>query len=39
MAAGRGLRRLREAGVERDLGVLGETASALYAAYRPKGGG
>jgi diaminohydroxyphosphoribosylaminopyrimidine deaminase/5-amino-6-(5-phosphoribosylamino)uracil reductase len=39
MAAGRGLRRLREAGVERELGVLGETASALYAAYRPKGGG
>jgi pyrimidine deaminase RibD-like protein len=39
MAAGRGLRRLREAGVARDLGVLGEAASALYAAYRPKGGG
>ena len=39
MAAGRGLRWLREAGVERDLGVLGEAASALYAAYRPKGGG
>ena len=39
MAAGRGLRRLREAGVERDLGVLGEAAAALYAAYRPRGGG
>ena len=39
MAAGRGLKRLREAGVERDLGVLGKQASALYAAYRPKGGG
>jgi pyrimidine deaminase RibD-like protein len=39
MAAGRGLRWLREAGVARDLGVLGEAASALYAAYRPKGGG
>jgi pyrimidine deaminase RibD-like protein len=39
MAAGRGLKRLREAGVERDLGVLGDVASALYSAYRPKGGG
>lgn len=39
MAAGRGLKRLREAGVERDLGLLGTEASALYAAYRPKGGG
>jgi diaminohydroxyphosphoribosylaminopyrimidine deaminase/5-amino-6-(5-phosphoribosylamino)uracil reductase len=39
MAAGRGLKRLREAGVERDLGVLGDTASALYSAYRPRGGG
>ena len=39
MAAGRGLRRLREAGVDRDLGVLGEAASALYSAYRPKSGG
>ncbi len=39
MAAGRGLKRLREAGIARDLGVLGEAASALYAAYRPRGGG
>jgi diaminohydroxyphosphoribosylaminopyrimidine deaminase/5-amino-6-(5-phosphoribosylamino)uracil reductase len=39
MAAGRGLKRLREAGVERDLGVLGEQASALYSAYRPRAGG
>jgi pyrimidine deaminase RibD-like protein len=39
MAAGRGLRRLREAGVDRELGVLGEVASALYSAYRPKSGG
>jgi pyrimidine deaminase RibD-like protein len=36
MAAGGGLRRLREAGVDCDLGVLGEAASALYAAYRPR---
>jgi pyrimidine deaminase RibD-like protein len=39
MAAGRGLKRLREAGVERDLGVLGDQASALYSAYRPRAGG
>src|SRR3978361_1446170 len=39
MAAGRGLKRLREAGVERDLGGLGEAASALYSAYRPRAGG
>ena len=39
MAAGRGLKLLREAGVERDLGVLGEQASALYSAYRTRAGG
>lgn len=39
MAAGRGLKLLREAGVERDLGVLGEQAVALYSAYRPRAGG
>ncbi|HEX3700765.1 MAG TPA: deaminase [Phenylobacterium sp.] len=36
-ASGRGLARLRESGVEIDLGVLaGETRAALYADYVPK---
>ena len=34
-ASGRGVRRLREAGVATDLGLLSEEAAGLYAAYRP----
>ena len=33
-ASGRGVRRLREAGVATDLGLLSEEAAGLYAAYR-----
>lgn len=36
LAAGRGLRRLREAGVVTDLGLLSGDAAALYAAYKPR---
>ena len=34
LASGRGVRRLREAGIPTDLGLLAEEAAALYAAYR-----
>lgn len=36
LAAGRGLQRLRAAGVAADLEVLREEAAPLYAAYRPR---
>jgi diaminohydroxyphosphoribosylaminopyrimidine deaminase/5-amino-6-(5-phosphoribosylamino)uracil reductase len=36
LAAGRGLQRLREAGVAVESGVLEDEARNLYAAYRPK---
>jgi pyrimidine deaminase RibD-like protein len=36
LAGGRGARRLREAGVDFDLGLLGEEAAALYVGYRPQ---
>jgi diaminohydroxyphosphoribosylaminopyrimidine deaminase/5-amino-6-(5-phosphoribosylamino)uracil reductase len=39
LAAGRGVARLREAGIAVDLGVLAGEASALYGAYRPRGAG
>ncbi len=35
-AAGRGVARLRAAGVATDLGLLAGEAGALYASYRPK---
>lgn len=35
-ASGLGLRRLREAGIALDLGLLADEAAALYAAYRPR---
>jgi pyrimidine deaminase RibD-like protein len=38
-AAGRGVARLRAAGVFTDLGVLGDEAGALYLAYDPQNGG
>ena len=34
LASGRGVRRLREAGVPTDLGLLAAEAAALYAGYR-----
>jgi diaminohydroxyphosphoribosylaminopyrimidine deaminase/5-amino-6-(5-phosphoribosylamino)uracil reductase len=34
LASGRGVRRLREAGVPTDLGLLADEAAALYAGYR-----
>jgi diaminohydroxyphosphoribosylaminopyrimidine deaminase/5-amino-6-(5-phosphoribosylamino)uracil reductase len=34
-AAGRGVQRLRDAGVPTDLGLLSTEASALYAGYQP----
>jgi diaminohydroxyphosphoribosylaminopyrimidine deaminase/5-amino-6-(5-phosphoribosylamino)uracil reductase len=34
LASGRGVRRLREAGIATDLGLLAEEAAVLYAAYR-----
>jgi pyrimidine deaminase RibD-like protein len=37
LAAGRGLQRLRDAGIAVESGVLGAEAAALYAAYRPRG--
>jgi diaminohydroxyphosphoribosylaminopyrimidine deaminase/5-amino-6-(5-phosphoribosylamino)uracil reductase len=36
LAAGRGLKRLAEAGIETELGVLRDEAAALYAGYRPR---
>ena len=36
LAAGRGLQRLRDAGIAVDLGVLRGEAAALYGAYRPR---
>jgi diaminohydroxyphosphoribosylaminopyrimidine deaminase/5-amino-6-(5-phosphoribosylamino)uracil reductase len=36
LAAGRGLQRLREAGIAVEAGLLAEEAAALYAAYRPR---
>ena len=36
LAAGRGLQRLRAAGVAADLGLLGDEAAPLYAGYRPR---
>jgi len=35
-AAGRGLQRLRDAGIGVELGLLRDEARALYAAYRPR---
>lgn len=37
-AAGRGLERLRAAGVQVDAGLLADEAQGLYGAYRPAGG-
>jgi pyrimidine deaminase RibD-like protein len=37
LAAGRGLQRLRDAGVVVEVGVLRGEAASLYAAYRPRG--
>ncbi|HEY3948586.1 deaminase [Phenylobacterium sp.] len=36
LAAGRGLRRLRDAGVAVEIGLLADEAADLYAAYRPR---
>ena len=36
LAAGRGLQRLRDAGIITELGLLGDEAAALYGAYRPR---
>ena len=36
LAAGRGLARLRAAGVATDLGLLADEAGVLYAGYHPK---
>jgi pyrimidine deaminase RibD-like protein len=36
LAAGRGLQRLRDAGVAAELGLLREEAEGLYAAYQPR---
>jgi diaminohydroxyphosphoribosylaminopyrimidine deaminase/5-amino-6-(5-phosphoribosylamino)uracil reductase len=36
LAAGRGLRWLRDAGAEVQLGLLADEAAPLYAAYRPR---
>lgn len=36
MAAGKGARRLRQAGVAYDLGLLREAAAKLYADYQPR---
>jgi pyrimidine deaminase RibD-like protein len=36
LAAGRGLERLRKAGIAVEVGLLAEEAAALYAAYRPR---
>jgi len=38
LAAGRGLARLRKAGVPTEIGMLAAEARPLYAAYRPRGG-
>ncbi|MFI4965230.1 MAG: bifunctional diaminohydroxyphosphoribosylaminopyrimidine deaminase/5-amino-6-(5-phosphoribosylamino)uracil reductase RibD [Caulobacterales bacterium] len=38
LAAGRGLQRLRDAGVATELGLLRGEAGALYRAYRPRPG-
>jgi diaminohydroxyphosphoribosylaminopyrimidine deaminase/5-amino-6-(5-phosphoribosylamino)uracil reductase len=37
LAAGRGVARLREAGVAVETGLLADEAAALYADYRPRG--
>jgi diaminohydroxyphosphoribosylaminopyrimidine deaminase/5-amino-6-(5-phosphoribosylamino)uracil reductase len=37
LAGGRGAARLRDAGIELQLGVLADEAAPLYAAYRPAG--
>ncbi len=37
LAAGHGVQRLREAGIEVELGLLCEEAASLYEAYRPRG--
>ena len=36
LAAGRGLERLRDAGIATDVGLLRDEAAALYSAYRPR---
>lgn len=36
MAAGRGIRRLRDAGIDFTSGLLGDEARPLYAGYRPR---
>ena len=36
LSAGRGVRRLREAGISVETGLLAEEAATLYAAYRPR---
>jgi pyrimidine deaminase RibD-like protein len=36
LAAGQGLKRLQDAGIETELGVLAIEAAPLYAAYRPR---
>ncbi|MBS0363903.1 MAG: riboflavin biosynthesis protein RibD [Proteobacteria bacterium] len=36
LAAGRGLQRLRDAGIPVETGLLADEAAGLYAAYRPR---
>jgi len=36
LAAGRGMQRLREAGIPAESGLLADEAAPLYAAYRPR---
>jgi diaminohydroxyphosphoribosylaminopyrimidine deaminase/5-amino-6-(5-phosphoribosylamino)uracil reductase len=36
LAAGRGLQRLRDAGIAAEVGLLSDEASPLYGAYRPR---
>lgn len=38
LASGRGIERLRAAGVDVSVGLLADEAAALYAGYRPKAG-
>ena len=39
MASGRGLQRLREAGIPTEVGLLSEEAGVLYSGYQPRGAG
>jgi pyrimidine deaminase RibD-like protein len=39
LASGRGLQRLREAGIETKVGLLSNEAGVLYGGYQPRGSG